>query len=335
MPKPAGTSSDSSDDGDDKPTSTPGSFGGGGSSGGGLRKGIRKDGSGPSTEPVMQEGEDTRDLPPYPLPLFMIVKGDKNSGKTAQPAGLPRPFGGKTVFLTFDSATRPGIIGHHDEETLENIDIVDVVSPQPDNDYPGYDPNVPETAAAVLDEAMAWLEHWKAQGNVDNLIIDHAEFMHMDVSPSYVVHKELEGNPLADFKMNNWGTRTKVSKLFMAEALLVPEHAIVLTGYGKEPKMTYNKQKKEWTEEIQDPSWTKKWRKPAHVILEHGIEKIRQDDEKGFETEFYLEIESAKSEVHHLFPQGERFEMTGRDYSYFWDRRDQLEEAIEEGVADG
>lgn len=317
-----------------------------GEEGGGVKaaklkaEGLRVSDASARTKPHAAFGKDMtqetygRTELPYSCPLFLILVGQKGSAKSTACTTIPRPNNGVTFFLSFDRQTWPGMKRFYSQEVLQNVVVHDLTEPQPERDYPGFDPNKPETAVRAIDEGASILDmlqdgrYWtkilemSAEDipstidadepediRVDNLMMDHAQYYHKNVAPSRVTHDNFNSDVLANFGMSDWGDRTKLSKLFIAKAYRVPAHAFVLSGYSK--KDSWRKSGSQFVKEIIDTNWYEKWKKPAHAILEHVFNAHQiTDSSQGFRPEFKVVVQSTKSDIDDLFPLGHEFDIT-------------------------
>ena len=269
---------------------------------------------------------------PYASPLFLILVGQKGSAKTTACATIPTPNDGCTFFLSFDRQTWPGLSKFYNNDVLGKIVVHDLSEPQPSRDYPGFDPNNPESAVIAIDEAAAILDmledgsYWTdvleleeappSMGVenpediiVDNLILDHAQHYHKDIAPGRVTYENFNSDLMANFGMSDWGTRTKLSKLFISKAYRIPKHSFVLSGYSK--KETWEKRGKQFVKEVTDSSWYGKWKKPAHAILEHIFEAEKlHGSTAAFRPKFKVVVKTTKSDVDALFPLGAEIDIT-------------------------
>jgi hypothetical protein len=312
-------------------------------------------------KPTFIKGDDKREdvlgrqPQDYPTPLLLIGKGKKGCAKTSSSLHLPRPNDGDTVFLTFDRVTEDGMLdkngqlAHHitepavDDELEDHLVTFNLGEEQPGtpapepfdqvyDHYPGYVEDDPLTAVVVIDQAMALVQGLNDDtipgvGNVDNLIIDNAKRLHMDVSPAKTIEEELDGDIYGEMQPHHWGHRTKTSKIFMARAFNVPDHALMLTGRAKKDAM--KKKGGTFIETTESATWLKKWKDPAHAIFFHDVEKHRDKRDGGFRPKFTIEVEHTKSTVDHLFPHGKEISVTGKPgYAVFWERAKEREELL-------
>lgn len=272
-----------------------------------------------------------------PKPLGIIVTGEKDTGKTVGPAGIPRPYGGKTYILTFDDATMAGLRNYYTPEELEDVIVIELTKKQYNDDgevvYPGYDPNQPKTAETVCGTAMGWLEQIDEAGDCDNLILDHFQYLRNDIAQSYTIsHHNLD--PLGNLKPQHYNLRTRAVKMIESKARHIPRHTITITGYGEEEKLQSRKKpdgSTDWYVGLKKPKWVDRYKKPYHVHVNHSSSaKVHSDDpydEATDEIDYFYHVVSSK---HELFPKGHRFKATGGNYSMFWDKEKQAERLMDE-----
>lgn len=294
--------------------------------------------------------------------ITIICKGEKDSGKSSMWAGLPRPFGGKTVFLTFDDSTLPALENRFGKQYLKDnriivkelckiqykIEVKEVngvkvkvpvlgTDGKPIITYPGFDPNRPVTSKTVIGTAMKELEKLEVENDTDNIVVDHFQELHENIGPSYALH--VEGlDPTAKLEFQHYAIRKQVAKLVEAKARAIARHACVLTGYGEEEKLVMRKvetstggKKNQVVTEVVQPRWVGPYQRPYLVTVTTSSTKMESEGARGSEGQavasYWCVIDTSK---HHLFPKGARIDVTDKDASVFWKDAEAIAKAAAE-----
>lgn len=209
-------------------------------------------------------------------PVTILVEGEKNASKSCAAAGIPRPLGGKTYFITGDNTTLDGLAnykffrcdeccGSHDadEQTCLACDkcigstdyhfardiqtgklvVFEVCKrffdPKTGKEmWPGYDPNRSWTAELVFAKAMQLLEQIEKQNDGDVVVIDHFQEFYENVMKSLVFYQNGLDPAFQNPQFQHWEQRTRLMTLLEYKARTVARFATVITGYGEEEKNT-------------------------------------------------------------------------------------------------
>lgn len=260
----------------------------------------------------------------------ILVAGTKHAGKSASLADLPRPNGGRTVFISFDAATYSGIKTMWGVDWMKEnrVEVYEVTKAIPDIGYPGYDPTRPATAESVLGYTAYILEELEEAGDVDNIILDHFQAAHEDIGVSYCRHLAgVTATEKIDFRA--YGPRKPMLRLLRDKAWNIARHAICMTGYKDEETVTMQKAggKTEIGTVIRDCRWLQPYQAPFEITLEpyYTMEKIAGGKGESH-PKYYWYVAGSKSSV---FPLGETMDLTGKGINHFWKLGEELEGATD------
>lgn len=265
--------------------------------------------------------------------ISILDMGTKGSSKTCKWGGLPRPNGGKTYFISFDEASHAGFKNywsHRDPDVLKNCVFFEVTRPSlmaNGKTYPGYDPNQPQTSEMVLAMVSRILDRLDAQGDCDNIVLDHWQSAHEDIGKSYCFYKA-NASPEGQIRPQDYAPRMTILKLIFNRAWAIRKHALVMTGYDEEEKLTIEayfdeKKQKESTRPVkvvQTTKWVERYQAPFDVVLRSWATRPdRATGPRATEANvsaYWCGVESSKN---WRFPEGKVFDLTGKDASIWWD----------------
>lgn len=209
-------------------------------------------------------------------PVTILLEGEKNASKSCACAGIPRPYDGKTYFITGDNTTLDGLAnykffrcdkccGQHDvtetackecqtcEGSTDYHYARDIQSgklvvyelckrffdPKTGTEmWPGYDPNRTWTAELVFAKAMSLLEEIEKRNDADVVVIDHFQEFYENVMKSLVFYQNGLDPAFQNPQFQHWEQRTRLMTLLEYKARQVARFAAVITGYGEEEKNT-------------------------------------------------------------------------------------------------
>lgn len=240
-------------------------------------------------------------------PITILLEGEKNASKSCLAAGLPNPYGGKTIFITADNTTLDGLanyyfprrmpVGGVEKEVWDyhfandikagKLIVYEVAKRKFDpktgkETWPGYDPNRPWTAELVFAKAMRLLEEHEKANDADVVVIDHFQEFYESIIKSVIMFHNNLDPAFGKISIGNWEERTRLMTLLEYKARSVARFASVITGYGEEeknivqPDLDENGQQKldskgkgkiKVTKENRMPSWVNKFQRNYIVVM--------------------------------------------------------------------
>lgn len=276
-----------------------------------------------------------------PEPAYFLVTGAKDRGKSANLSGIPPTFGGEVHIISFDEGAATGGITNYHRNTgkLDRINIFEPAKKRLDDDgevvFPGFSEENPATAVEVIAQTDAYLSQLQDR-DVDVLVLDHFQALHERIGVSFARAEENLG-PTARIDFRHYGHRTSMCRYIESKARNIPRTAFALTGYGaeKETEMveyvkSNGKKGHKPIEKMKDPRWFDKYKKPYHFWLNHTTSREGGDTllmEQDADIDYYVDVVFSKYDD--WLPKGKRFDLTGTDYSVFWEDAETLDERIE------
>lgn len=260
----------------------------------------------------------------------IVIQGDKDSGKSMAPVGIPN-LKGRKVIISCDDTTAESLVNYYGGDIFTKLELYEVTRRITDKDgkviYPGYDPSRPETAEVVLGNVMLLLDKFQQDGNVEVLIIDHFQALYEQVAATYARH--INGLAPDDrMQLEHWGARTDAMKLIEGKIRRVPMAGgvAVISGYGAEEKITYvevmdasGKPKKKVVRKMVDPKWLpdaiiRNWLVILNMTMLRTTSGLGK--EKSSEDRYYCEVVMSKGP---RFEKGKEVDITGKNLGIFWE----------------
>lgn len=276
----------------------------------GLASGLRKHG-GMTIEKAGNERPDKE---------IILAKGGKGAGKTTFFADLPRPTDGKTVILSFDdSRSRLGLIERFGE-VPEHIDLWELVIPDPDTGYGGYDASDVTTAELVVATTAQLLDRYRESGEADNIVLDYWQYFYERILTNYAKHRGgLDAAaPVTKMDPSMWATRTDAADLIFGKAKASCNARLVLTGMSEnenEKLVSFDNPDGStgWRKEKKMPRWVEKFLQDVHHVLHFRKTKegggAEGMEETTYDKQYFVEVEMTSDSAR--FPEGKVIDVTG------------------------
>lgn len=256
--------------------------------------------------------------------VSVILMGEKDAGKSVSPANIPVPkladgTDARRVYITFDETTEESLYNYYGPWAEENVEVINMVLPDREIGYEGFDPSKPNTSKEVLGQFFLILEELEREGNVGLLVIDHFQYLYEGIAKAFA-YATNGVNPLtANLEFQQWNPRTNsMTQLNHKIRRAVMRGGYVFaTGYAPNEKSVMKKDPKTGkmriVTEVKAPTWLKDDIKRDWLVqmiarttttdTDPGSTDTRQKD-----VRYQVEVLTSKTRI---FPKGKVVDVTG------------------------